>query len=788
MHEDRNGGLLSRASLIRSREEPIVDAGIEAGAGISADDRREILAKIEEISKGAQLSAESRVFAVKARRSGILFPIVVNLLAALAVAGGIYGLSFLSARREAALAESETAVSSAEGKLLAAFKKESQGQLEAKDREIVDFQNRIGALDKERGELAASIDERVKAKETELRAALKSELDKEKARLVAGGLSEASVQAKLDKYEADKTVDLQRELASYQQKADEEKKAAEANYARMRDEYQKSIAGLAEERRRIQADSDRREAELKSSLEAKSAAAEAKSATAQAGLAEAKAELAAIEESRRKSEAAEDRIVGLYAAVRSALRERRYADASVGAASLRAYLDDPSLLSLPSLARRRDADIFAADSLAALAKTELDRQSLDSKRLIDQAELLNALREASLAGSAALKAGQTAQAEAKYREALEAVPEILAAHEYFSSKSASEEGTRRAKLDAALGEAGAAYKRGDKAAAAEAYGAALEYLPLEAGARAEISSRLGEAGALAYDAKRRTADTRSARAPMAQAKAELEAKSWAAALGDYLEVLASYPSADQGREAATGIEKARAGLDAEAASRAEAAARESADLKAEIERLSKALSDENDKLAEIARISRSEGRAELESVVAAREARIAELEGLLAEAQSSTKASAKGSVAAQGAAAGTAASLESLKAENARLQAAASSYESILSSYAAYQKADAGAAGQRSLLDSKASLDDFLSGPEAKAAFPDLRDRVARLEAAFQEAGAREVLYNAVDISENAARIKDSGERDRYFRDVESRYASSPAMLAYIKSLKTWIK
>jgi hypothetical protein len=202
-----SGGLLKRASLLRGQGEySLVDSSLETDSGISAEDRREIRAKIDEITKGAQLSAESRIFSVKAQHRGLLFPIVVNIIALIVAAGGLFGLSLLFHRKEAALSESETTVSSAEGRLLAALKKESASQLEAKDHEIIDFQARIGALDKERGELAASIDQRVRMKETELRASLQAELDKEKARLLAGGLSEASAQTRLAKYEADKTA------------------------------------------------------------------------------------------------------------------------------------------------------------------------------------------------------------------------------------------------------------------------------------------------------------------------------------------------------------------------------------------------------------------------------------------------------------------------------------------------------------------------------------------------------------------------------------------------------
>jgi len=809
-------GLLKRASALRSSQAGEDSAELDRRSGITPEDRKEIQARIEELTKGARLTAEPGLFKVKAKSSGLLFPVLVNLAAALLVAGGLFGLSYLFREREAAVAQSDVAVSSAEGKLIRELQRESASKLDEKDKEIADIQLRLASLDKERGALAATIEERVRARELELRAALDAELRRERERLLAEGLSEAVIQERLKKFEAEKTAAFRRELAEFQAKAEAERQAAEANYQKLRDEYQKSIAGLAEERKRIQDESRRREEELRASLEASMAARtqslQAKSAEAEAGLAAAKAELARVQDEKAKATAAEDRVVGLYGSVRQALRDRRFDEAALQAAALRSYLDDPGVANLPGLQARRSADIFAAETLAAYAKSELDRAGSDAARLLRQAELLQAALDSAAAGERALKDGDGALAERKYREALEKSPEILKAHEYFLARSGAAVAEERARLDTRLLQAEEAYKAGDYPAAAARYQEALAYLPIEESARLKIVSRLAEGGAFEADKARRAADTKAAREPLAQARRDLAASRFGPALAGYVGLLASFPAADQAPEARRGAETARLGLAKAAEDAAKAAEGDSAALRAEAERLARELESETRRLSEETRLARAEGASALESLAAAKDARISELERLLETARAETaaaRAAAPGAAApgatggqapkgqaapapgSEAALAGLQRDIDALKAENERLAAASARYDAVLASYKDYLGAEdavLASGGANALVEGRAKLDAFLSGPAASAALPGLRERIARYERAFQEAGQREVLFNAMDIVENALRQRDEASRDRYFKDLEGRYANDATMLEFIKGLRKSVK
>jgi len=50
------------------------------------------------------------------------------------------------------------------------------------------------------------------------------------------------------------------------------------------------------------------------------------------------------------------------------------------------------------------------------------------------------------------------------------------------------------------------------------------------------------------------------------------------------------------------------------------------------------------------------------------------------------------------------------------------------------------------------------------------------------------VLFNAADIVEGAARIRDATVRDRYFKDVETRYTDNTTMLEFLKTIQEILK
>ncbi|HOX32173.1 MAG TPA: hypothetical protein PLB91_07575 [Spirochaetales bacterium] len=781
-------GLLQKAAKLRVAKGlsstgtgAVIDAELGAGSGINEDDKREILEAIDKVARSNRLSAAPEALEAAPRRRGLAFPLLVNAAALVITLLLILGIRRAFELKESASTREGGAISSAEGMLIQEIKRESESLLREKDRAIEEASARLAALDKERSSLASGMEARIAEREAALRAALAAELEKERARLTAQGLAEAAIQARLATFEAERRAAFDTELEAFKRQAKAESELAEARYAELREEYRSTLSGLAAERKRIQDDSRRREEELRSSLEAKARELESRSAEAAAGLERARAELASLEERRRSDAAIEERLLGLYALVRAALRERRFESAAAGADALFAYLSEPAVAAAPSLQARREADLFAARALGDLARSELARSGADATKLLRQAELLAAASEASAAAERALRSGDESGARAKYREALEKVPSILSAHEYFLGRLREEEALRRARFSDALAQAQAAQRAGELEAARARYAEALAYLPLEEQASKDTVARIGQLGAALAELGRLALSSSAAREGLLAARRDLSASRWPEAIRGFVSVLSLNPGSDQAREASRGVEESLAGLAREAESRAASDAAAIASLRAETSRLgSESAGALADLRAENARLAAESGE---------RGSRLAELERLLAESRAETARAAAAAQAAPPAATAAAATGDraALGAEVERLSALGAKYERVSSSYAAYAAAEdaalaTGSAG--SLIEARSALDAFLSGPEAREALPGLGERIARYEGARQEAGQREVLYNALDLVDGALGARDAAARSRYYAELERRYSGDKAMLDFLAGLK----
>ena len=92
--------------------------------------------------------------------------------------------------------------------------------------------------------------------------------------------------------------------------------------------------------------------------------------------------------------------------------------------------------------------------------------------------------------------------------------------------------------------------------------------------------------------------------------------------------------------------------------------------------------------------------------------------------------------------------------------------------------------GSLALVAGRARMDEFFANDAITGVLPGMRARVNRYLEAFQAAGQKEVLFNAADIVDGAARIKDPAARQRFFQDLESRYAGNVSMLEFLASVK----
>jgi hypothetical protein len=720
---------------------------LEDSAGISKEDQQDILVHIDRVAQSSRILAGPDTWKVKPRKRGFAAPLLVNFLAVVVLGGGLLGLWKFFGAESASQTVTTAAISTAEGKLLQEIRREAEGRILEKDREITAIQEKMAALDREKSQLLSSVEDRVKAKETELRTELAAELEKERQRLTAAGLTPATIEERLKAFEQEKTAALKRELDEYARKADEERLAIQASLDKARTEFQASLQSATTERQRILDESRRREQELRAQLDEKNKALEAERARTADSLRTAQAELTRYNEEAAQARSAEDRLLGLYSAARTAIQEGRVEDAARSAEAIRQYLADPALARFTTLSRRRDADLFSVDLVERTISAERARTSADSARVGDALSAMGRIREEAALAKAALDSGNREGADAAYRRMLAALPELSAAlaflDENYTSRAAGASLVQKDALDKAWADVDAAYAAKDGPAFDAAFRNLLTTASLEESRAGLALQRAKEAGALAATVARRAADTQAAAAPLRAAAEDLAARRWLEALGGYAAVLARYPFAEQ---------------------------------------VPQALED-----------LRRSGRALAEAFQKYRtdtEERIRVLEAQLASVQGSSDIAADR--AARTTAAGVspaefAAMREERDVLKASLAEAQARYDAVTAAYTAYtaeEDAILAKGGDLVLVAGRDRMDQFLDNDAVTAALPGMRSRISRYLEAFQAAGQKEVLFNAADIVDGAARIRDPAVRDRYFRDLETRYAGNASMLEFLQSMK----
>jgi hypothetical protein len=195
---------------------------IDEDSGIFSEEQHEILSQIEKVANENKISVSPSTFSIKALKKGILFPILVNIIALLALAGCLFAIFYFMQLEEARIVVGGTAIESAEGKLLAELKREADAKLAEKEAEIASIQSQLQEISRERADLLASMEERIQTKEEELRRELEAELEAEKQRLVEQDLSDAELETRLKEFEAQKTAELNEKLEAFRQEAEAE--------------------------------------------------------------------------------------------------------------------------------------------------------------------------------------------------------------------------------------------------------------------------------------------------------------------------------------------------------------------------------------------------------------------------------------------------------------------------------------------------------------------------------------------------------------------------------------
>lgn len=748
-------GLLRKAQEIRDgavAEDAVGwDVVFDESSGISKDDQKDILLHIDRVAQSSRILAGPDTWKVHPRKRGALAPLLVNLGAVVVLAAGLFAIWRVFGSPKTAETVESVSISTAEGRLLQEIRREAEGQIREKDREIAAIQDRLVALDRERARILSSVEDRIKVKEAELDRRLAEEIQKERQRLIAAGLSSATIEERLSAFEKEKAESFRRELAEYREAMEEERSTLHANLDRAQAEYRATLEGLNSERKSILESSRAREQELRAQLDEKNKTLAAERASAAESLKSARQELERMEEESRKVQAAEDRLLGLYSSARQAILEGRVDDASRSAEALRSFLNDPALVALTTLSRRRDSDLFTVDLIERAVAAARAKNAVDVSRVSDALTVMAQIRDESALAEEALKAGDHEGARASYQRMLSALPELDRARAFLESESAgagtATEQVKAAAVASAQSEMDGAYRARDWAAFDVAFLKLMSALSLDEERSSTVLKGAKESGGASEAAVRKAADTRAAAAPMRTATAALEERRYTDAMQGYASVLVRFPDAEQVPRATEGLRSASRQLIA-------------------------AFQTYRDET----------------------QAKMASLEARIAETQTSPEKTAdKGELASE--TGPESADYAKVKEERDTLRTALADsearQESLRKAYADFAADEAAllsTGNGAALVAGRSRMDEFFLDDAVAPVLPGMRERIARYLAAYQAAGEKEVLFNAADIVEGASRIRDAAARERFFKDLETRYKDNPTMLEFLGIVRKTLK
>ncbi|MDR2716922.1 MAG: hypothetical protein LBB89_02505 [Treponema sp.] len=197
------------------------EAVFDAACGISEEEQREIFAQINAIAEKNRLSLAAGADSVtikgkkkglkrrfKAQKSGGLFPVLVNIAAVAALAGGFFALYTLQGKTDAEVREGTKVYNTAERALIDTIRKETSSRLEEKESEISVIASQLEDVDAQLRELYSNnkelsveqkaAEDQLKSLQTEYRNALTSVQDERSQILEESRAREANLQSQLE--------------------------------------------------------------------------------------------------------------------------------------------------------------------------------------------------------------------------------------------------------------------------------------------------------------------------------------------------------------------------------------------------------------------------------------------------------------------------------------------------------------------------------------------------------------------------------------------------------------
>ncbi len=459
----------------------------EEDEGISPEEREKILSQIEEVVQGSKIQISPATFSYTAKRSGLFMPIVVNIAIVAAVLGGLLLASGYFNRKEDSIVSQTSALLSAESKLIKALKKESEQQLDQKDKEISEIQGRLVTMNRQREQLESEFEQRLQEKEKQLKDSLESELQAEREKLQNQGVATETVEQRLREIEKEKQAQFEIELEAMKKENQDALAQEVATITTLMAEYEQSLEQAQRERVSLQEELIEQQARLEKQFLEREQALES-------GRSQALDELTSMREKLQKEKLISDQILSSYDKINGHLRGSQYQEALNNLNALKAFLGQESLLSLPAIQKRRPVELFIIRSLEELIAGKLSTEQRDTSSLIESSNLITAVAALVEQGDSHFGEGNLPAARKSYDTAMQQIPSVQQGYTKLNEMQDLSEQQESRKLRAFVVEADSLYLIKDFQPSIDRYKSALEYLNVDAEISNQMMDRAIDAG------------------------------------------------------------------------------------------------------------------------------------------------------------------------------------------------------------------------------------------------------------------------------------------------------
>jgi len=385
--------------------------------GFSEEEQLEIRQQIDQISGQNRISVTEELFKINPAKKGGTLPLIINIIGLLAIAASFFLTNRYFQQKEQSMAMAESSYESAEGSVIGELKRQAEEKLNKKQEEITQIQNELSKLDKESASLKENMDSRIKSKEQELRLEMEAALATERERLQSKNISTADLEKQLKEFQENKESTMQADIEAFKNKSTAALKAKEEELAKAKQIANDILEKANKDKAAIEADTQKREAELTAQFNAEKEALTKETS-------EATQKLKKLSELQKNEQLIQDQITGSYNNVIASLNEGKYDEAQIGIDNIKKLLDDPNIINLPAISKRKNVELFFLDTLEKEIKQSGARTTTDFSTMTRAAEILIAARKSAELGATAAAEGNQYDAKRYYNEALSSLPQI----------------------------------------------------------------------------------------------------------------------------------------------------------------------------------------------------------------------------------------------------------------------------------------------------------------------------------------------------------------------------